>query len=120
MRTTIGAATTEIYTLSLHDALPIWAVVSEVMVGQHRSRPPDEHHPVRERKQHDRFERVEPSSDDANNDWSGDHRDLHSFPTRRSSDLGRRKRGDGRPTSKQAARRTSPRTRAQTARSVRP
>src|SRR5438270_1038247 len=28
--------------------------------------------------------------------WSGDHRDLHSFPTRRSSDLSRRRsRGRG-------------------------
>src|SRR5690348_18114814 len=28
--------------------------------------------------------------------WCGDHRDLHSFPTRRSSDLRRRSRGAAR------------------------
>src|ERR1044072_8199262 len=83
--TRLNASHTEIYTLSLHDALPIWKyprhtptidvtrsgrilLVSEMLVNA------DGSHATGNRSEEHTSERQS-------------HRDLHSFPTRRSSDL---------------------------------
>src|SRR5476649_1995628 len=85
--TRLNSSHTEIYTLSLHDALPISAD------PEHARADHAEHHAVRG---HRRFAETEAGADDDTEDRSEEHtselqshRDLHSFPTRRSSDLSR-------------------------------
>src|ERR1044072_5147683 len=86
-RTRLNSSHTEIYTLSLHDALPISVEVPRAVhpevaaqavavggVGEHVLA-------VRAHAEHVR------SEEDTSELQS--HRDLHSFPPRRSSDLGR-------------------------------
>src|SRR5215211_5532250 len=94
--TRLNSSHTVIYTLSLHDALPIYAA------------PADEHHPERGRRG-EPPERVlgrvrcialdpERHRSEEHTSELQSHSDLHSFPTRRSSDLCR------------SGRRASPRT----------
>src|SRR4026209_280445 len=80
-------AETEIYTLSLHDALPIWVQSStskaEPRVGRRTELPTKSGNPkvLIDGFRHDEIGRaVQQECRD---------RDLHSFPTRRSSDLGK-------------------------------
>src|SRR5476649_849246 len=84
--TRLNSSHTEIYTLSLHDALPIWA-----LYGYAGARSFVE--PAYARSNYwlnvlvldadDSGERSEEHTSELQS-----HRDLHSFPTRRSSDLG--------------------------------
>src|SRR5476649_2861819 len=83
--TRLNSSHTEIYTLSLHDALPISigmiryekrGAPSTGFSGGPHSRQP---------KPCERFRRVARSEEHTSELQS--HRDLHSFPTRRSSDL---------------------------------
>src|SRR6476646_6067605 len=96
--TRLNSSHTEIYTLSLHDALPIYRRAADLDLTADppvllvRAEPVDlDEHP-------------EPACVDARSEEHTSelqsHRDLHSFPTRRSSDLPsrRRSRPDGRPT----------------------
>src|SRR5476649_2413584 len=102
--TRLNSSHTEIYTLSLHDALPIFAALTENRLRRrhHHARREledlapvhlDELLPVRERSEEHTSELQS-------------HRDLHSFPTRRSSDLCRTDRESPPPTSPSRASRT--------------
>src|SRR5476649_2816189 len=83
--TRLNSSHTEIYTLSLHDALPIYAAggglrlaldaPSQVSATHFRATDLDQ-------SRHD----VELRSEEHTSELQS-HRDLHSFPTRRSSDL---------------------------------
>src|SRR5476649_155912 len=88
--TRLNSSHTEIYTLSLHDALPILAdgivrrpsqlvIAQEIGEPVHHQNTPDHGRP--------RSKRSEEHTSELQS-----HRDLHSFPTRRSSDLGGRDR----------------------------
>src|SRR5476649_445437 len=83
--TRLNSSHTEIYTLSLHDALPIWLMAAMPLgaywVVNAQERPlfapppvllPDMPAPTRSEEHTSELQ---------------SHRDLHSFPTRRSSDL---------------------------------
>src|ERR1035437_9053460 len=76
---------TEIYTLSLHDALPIYGSVSAVLIWRFRlERSGARETEIIERRSPEssgRFRSEEHTSE------LQSHQDLHSFPTRRSSDL---------------------------------
>src|SRR5476649_1861868 len=88
--TRLNSSHTEIYTLSLHDALPILvnvfvrprvtiarsASLTRVRTSAYASTPPA---------------RASLRSEEHTSELQS-HRDLHSFPTRRSSDLGERLR----------------------------
>src|SRR5476649_2204102 len=83
--TRLNSSHTEIYTLSLHDALPIWhrllAARRQTRLRAHpRRQDADAARPARQ--QSHRFARSEEHTSELQS-----HRDLHSFPTRRSSDL---------------------------------
>src|SRR5476649_302970 len=83
--TRLNSSHTEIYTLSLHDALPIYA-------GRHRGdrRFAGGHpagRPSRDRLAHLRHEAGRDTRSEEHTSELQSHRDLHSFPTRRSSDL---------------------------------
>src|SRR5476649_2802753 len=84
---TLNSSHTEIYTLSLHDALPIyggqvknlfdafyWAIVTVATVGYGDISPQTTGGRIEIGRAHSELQ---------------SHRDLHSFPTRRSSDLWR-------------------------------
>src|SRR5882672_1235306 len=83
--TRLNSSHTEIYTLSLHDALPIFDGPGDRLVGIH---------PILMRQcqdasaqvQEDVFMAVQGRSEEHTSELQS-HRDLHSFPTRRSSDL---------------------------------
>src|SRR5215211_7534280 len=83
--TRLNSSHTEIYTLSLHDALPIWPRVNAPtrrspsrMFGSDRSVSNGERVNVS----------ITPSArSEEHTSELQSHRDLHSFPTRRSSDL---------------------------------
>src|SRR5476649_2323211 len=83
--TRLNSSHTEIYTLSLHDALPIYAdafasLAARVLRGQN----------VRLRFQNFAHVQAQPAPLDRSEEHTSElqsHRDLHSFPTRRSSDL---------------------------------
>src|SRR5882672_1651379 len=83
--TRLNSSHTEIYTLSLHDALPIYQV--PLTDPSHTGELPylslDAEHP--------NFLRLDPAKLPARSEEHTSelqsHRDLHSFPTRRSSDL---------------------------------
>src|SRR5882672_3261853 len=85
--TRLNSSHTVIYTLSLHDALPIYLVVPEVVDAGLLA--------IDERRDDvaadvvlaGRIERV-PRSEEHTSELQS-HSDLHSFPTRRSSDLPR-------------------------------
>src|SRR5476649_1895258 len=83
--TRLNSSHTEIYTLSLHDALPICLIAlrqaqcPEVIVPDKRE------HEDAERSERGPNQRQHRSEEHTSELQS--HRDLHSFPTRRSSDL---------------------------------
>src|SRR5476649_2130555 len=83
--TRLNSSHTVIYTLSLHDALPIWR---SPLTGN-----PGRHGPVRATHRLGKPHRVgaAPSSiserSEEHTSELQSHSDLHSFPTRRSSDL---------------------------------
>src|SRR5215211_7128818 len=83
--TRLNSSHTEIYTLSLHDALPIFG---GSLLDEHRDVVPRSY---RHRALVDHDERPFPGgslrrSEEHTSELQS-HRDLHSFPTRRSSDL---------------------------------
>src|SRR5476649_2189398 len=83
--TRLNSSHTEIYTLSLHDALPIYGRGRpRLRRGAARGppRPARRGRPRRARLGGDRPGRSEEHTSELQS-----HRDLHSFPTRRSSDL---------------------------------
>src|SRR5215204_3412218 len=83
--TRLNSSHTEIYTLSLHDALPILTPQHdeiEIRVS-HR---PGLYQPVMRRRDGP-FVRPTGSRSEEHTSELQSHRDLHSFPTRRSSDL---------------------------------
>src|SRR6476646_1760310 len=84
--TRLNSSHTEIYTLSLHDALPILepmnANARKSRAGDLRATIPDGNLKVCNRRVQALFRSEEHTSE------LQSHRDLHSFPTRRSSDLG--------------------------------
>src|ERR671927_282603 len=94
--TRLNSSHTEIYTLSLHDALPIYDLVVVVTGLAERADDDLPHHAAvvgDEDLHRDTYFRSEEHTSELQS-----HRDLHSFPTRRSSDLrsrGRRNRPGG-------------------------
>src|ERR1035441_3487672 len=85
-----SSAITEIYTLSLHDALPICGFPFFPSGRALIPRRTHESHslPVGRAAKRDRKStRLHSSHLGSSYAVFGDHRDLHSFPTRRSSDL---------------------------------
>src|SRR6476646_6077183 len=85
--TRLNSSHTEIYTLSLHDALPIWPGPARGAVSARCIQPihtPDMIAP-------DNAPRIIYTANRSEEHTSElqSHRDLHSFPTRRSSDLAR-------------------------------
>src|SRR5476649_2385263 len=83
--TRLNSSHTVIYTLSLHDALPISERNHRVddERGHHRNDRRGREHPLVGARRRDVFlERSEEHTSELQS-----HRDLHSFPTRRSSDL---------------------------------
>src|SRR5476649_2354812 len=84
--TRLNSSHTEIYTLSLHDALPIWAGFGErrfvIQNENTRHIAADDIATKHAVSRNDCFRSEEHTSE------LQSHRDLHSFPTRRSSDLG--------------------------------
>src|ERR687885_160866 len=83
--TRLNSSHTEIYTLSLHDALPICCdlLTDTGSIGER-------HHDVLEGGGGSRKDAPPPSSTSRSEEHTSElqsHRDLHSFPTRRSSDL---------------------------------
>src|SRR5476649_2047403 len=88
--TRLNSSHTVIYTLSLHDALPIFgvdgegdALVDEVEIGIDAA--------LLELGQDEFPEPINQRSEEHTSELQS-HRDLHSFPTRRSSDLRSRRR----------------------------
>src|SRR5476649_818271 len=83
--TRLNSSHTEIYTLSLHDALPIFGILQpvggEAVVEAKRER--IDH----AGQQHERRREQQPGRSEEHTSELQSHRDLHSFPTRRSSDL---------------------------------
>src|SRR5476649_2491834 len=83
--TRLNSSHTEIYTLSLHDALPIYDMTVEGhgagLVPQSAANAIDQRAFARTVRA-DQPERSEEHTSELQS-----HRDLHSFPTRRSSDL---------------------------------
>src|SRR5476649_2059455 len=83
--TRLNSSHTEIYTLSLHDALPIYGYVAQEVHGrglrfEEGSRRSS--HAVLQQLSSAVLHRSEEHTSELQS-----HRDLHSFPTRRSSDL---------------------------------
>src|SRR5215211_7915796 len=88
--TRLNSSHTVIYTLSLHDALPIFAALGDEAHGDAADRGLDGHAGVHQRQgggAHRGHRRSEEHTSELQS-----HRDLHSFPTRRSSDLRRPRR----------------------------
>src|ERR671926_238801 len=83
--TRLNSSHTEIYTLSLHDALPIsWVTINQSYdfeLGIITVIEPPERVSLRE------YEDVRRPRSEEHTSELQSHRDLHSFPTRRSSDL---------------------------------
>src|SRR5215211_5827238 len=85
--TRLNSSHTEIYTLSLHDALPISAVGTRPSAASKAS-PPRPSRMIRASSSCTDGRSAWPRSEEHTSELQS-HRDLHSFPTRRSSDLGR-------------------------------
>src|SRR5215204_6196644 len=85
--TRLNSSHTEIYTLSLHDALPISPALTEPRAAFDRAAPtsPGAAGPA---CRADAPRAVRARSEEHTSELQS-HRDLHSFPTRRSSDLAR-------------------------------
>src|SRR5476649_2677847 len=91
--TRLNSSHTEIYTLSLHDALPICFVRS----GRRGREPSPPFFMLRRTygaQDPKLWFRTQPRSEEHTSELQS-HRDLHSFPTRRSSDLFRKIRAAG-------------------------
>src|SRR5882672_9451991 len=91
--TRLNSSHTEIYTLSLHDALPIWGTEAQdwaQMLMRMYTR-------WAERRGYsvDILDMSDGERSEEHTSELQSHRDLHSFPTRRSSDLGHRGAGLG-------------------------
>src|SRR5215204_6268523 len=84
--TRLNSSHTEIYTLSLHDALPISAATGRdgaaLSVQTSVESPYEDEHDLDAGRITYKYRSEEHTSE------LQSHRDLHSFPTRRSSDLG--------------------------------
>src|SRR5882672_8285551 len=83
--TRLNSSHTVIYTLSLHDALPIYETAGHLRVHQQRNLQSMDllfYHGARR----DRLRPLDRRSEEHTSELQS-HRDLHSFPTRRSSDL---------------------------------
>src|SRR5882672_3822860 len=83
--TRLNSSHTEIYTLSLHDALPIWSAMSRASSA--RSRTTQSCRPLRTVVAVYSADVATPIRSEEHTSELQSHRDLHSFPTRRSSDL---------------------------------
>src|SRR5882672_9178762 len=83
--TRLNSSHTEIYTLSLHDALPI--LKPGDVVGVNVFKVGDYVDAVGVTKGRRRHRRSRPPRSEEHTSELQSHRDLHSFPTRRSSDL---------------------------------
>src|ERR671926_229695 len=103
--TRLNSSHTEIYTLSLHDALPISDGVDEVLRAQ-QQRELAEVHLGDEDLVVAPEDVAEVRSEEHTSELQS-HRDLHSFPTRRSSDLRWRRRGTSRAAAARAGRGSS-------------
>src|SRR5476649_1380568 len=86
--TRLNSSHTEIYTLSLHDALPISG--HAIIIGGSMSGLLSALLLRRAGWTADIYERAEQARSEEHTSELQSHRDLHSFPTRRSSDLGTR------------------------------
>src|SRR5476649_396815 len=84
--TRLNSSHTVIYTLSLHDALPI--LVDKWLGIQAAAKLPDTLARVKQLMQHAAFDIKNPNRSEEHTSELQSHSDLHSFPTRRSSDLG--------------------------------
>src|ERR671926_257006 len=83
--TRLNSSHTEIYTLSLHDALPICYVIFPVRLSFN---PGPKENIVVESDEDGHFSaRINGARSEEHTSELQSHRDLHSFPTRRSSDL---------------------------------
>src|SRR5215211_2620414 len=83
--TRLNSSHTEIYALSLHDALPISVIIREIRAAA--LRPNDVHDHARHcRRTAARISRIITEIGRHTSELQS-HRDLRSFPTRRSSDL---------------------------------
>src|SRR5882672_9771603 len=85
--TRLNSSHTVIYTLSLHDALPILTEIVLQLLAVELAFPPRYHqggHAVADHVDHGAEHRSEEHTSELQS-----HSDLHSFPTRRSSDLNR-------------------------------
>src|SRR5476649_872251 len=91
--TRLNSSHTEIYTLSLHDALPISGAFAGLEERESRI-PHDSVTPGFQIIRSYHFYRHPLRSEEHTSELQS-HRDLHSFPTRRSSDLGRFRRVRG-------------------------
>src|SRR5476649_1813345 len=84
--TRLNSSHTEIYTLSLHDALPISAIIN-INYNKYPNQRWSYEEPIS--TNHGNFIHViRDSRSEEHTSELQSHRDLHSFPTRRSSDLG--------------------------------
>src|SRR5476649_1239402 len=93
--TRLNSSHTEIYTLSLHDALPIYSERDRLLGGRVCVAPLGTALGTRGSARPAENPRV-PRSEEHTSELQS-HRDLHSFPTRRSSDLFRARSFAGRP-----------------------
>src|SRR5215218_4133771 len=95
--TRLNSSHTEIYTLSLHDALPISLRLGTPVARVVRVELADDAYV--EEKEHVWHRDTEHLRSEEHTSELQSHRDLHSFPTRRSSDLTppRHARGPGSP-----------------------
>src|SRR5476649_1397089 len=83
--TRLNSSHTEIYTLSLHDALPICGDRIDEQYRQRLMQGADDREPERADEGGGDYGAAQRSEEHTSELQS--HRDLHSFPTRRSSDL---------------------------------
>src|SRR5476649_262803 len=83
--TRLNSSHTEIYTLSLHDALPIWKLVGPVAEAEGDDGGEEEAF-IGDGIEDDAEAAALVRSEEHTSELQS-HRDLHSFPTRRSSDL---------------------------------
>src|SRR5476649_1447167 len=83
--TRLNSSHTEIYTLSLHDALPIWPAPLTQPRPLHRATRSSA--VVRQTFDFNSLSLTHADRSEEHTSELQSHRDLHSFPTRRSSDL---------------------------------
>src|SRR5476649_13100 len=84
--TRLNSSHTVIYTLSLHDALPILGCGGRIMQSDERSA--ENHGAMRGAAAEHALVAILRSRSEEHTSELQSHSDLHSFPTRRSSDLG--------------------------------